>query len=681
MCRILILEMNARNTSYWAWGNTEWVEVIGANKDAFRRRCKFHECRCLLMAFSYIATGFVDFHRCGWISSYRLSMWVFGKSLVDEAIHTTRSELMQLGYGDMWRQERVAAVLCKVLLASRTPTLEGIKRESLLWVRDNSSSKSTKENSVSLSQVLLKLGIISEALRPRTGMRMPDEDGTTDGVPSEWLSWCRKWLEITTVGPVTRAGYFYALMKVGRWIGKVNIKLASPQAWEYEDAIEFIAAISRSKVGEWAARTRLLKNRIGKPLMPASIAGTLTALRVFFRDCHEWGWLERRFDPGRALRTPRSIRTLIVPNPRVIADDIWAKLLWAGLNVTESDLPTIPCNLRHGGKFKSYYPLEMVRALAVVWLFAGLRANEIRRLRVGCIRWQREEVTIPSTGEVLPEDAVCLLDVPVNKTTHAFTKPVDPIVGEAIGAWESIRPEQPLALDPKTKEMVHYLFFFRGKRVGMPFVNERLIPILCNKAGLPEKDARGTITAHRARSTIASQLYNAKEPFTLNELQEWLGHKNPNSTQFYAQVSPTRLAKKYADAGYFRRNIRTIEVLIDRDVIASGAAARGEPWQYYDLGHGWCVNAYFVECPHRMACAKCTFYVPKASSQAQFIEGKSNLLHMRQEIPLTEAEVLAVDEGIEAFERLTERLVDVPTPAGPTPRQLIQLTRSKKADS
>lgn len=28
------------------------------------------------------------------------------------------------------------------------------------------------------------------------------------------------------------------------------------------------------------------------------------------------------------------------PDPRVIADDIWAKLLWARLNVESGDLPT-----------------------------------------------------------------------------------------------------------------------------------------------------------------------------------------------------------------------------------------------------------------------------------------------------------------------------------------------------
>nr|WP_244422600.1 hypothetical protein [Ktedonobacter racemifer] len=71
-----------------------------------------------------------------------------------------------------------------------------------------------------------------------------------------------------------------------------------------------------------------------------------------------------------------------------------------------------------------------------------------------------------------------------------------------------------------------------------------------------------------------------------------------------------------------------------------------------------------------MACAKCTFYVPKESSQAQILEGKANLQRMLQEIPLSDDEREAVEEGIEALEKLSAQLVDIPTPAGPTPRQL-----------
>ena len=194
--------------------------------------------------------------------------------------------------------------------------------------------------------------------------------------------------------------------------------------------------------------------------------------------------------------------------------------------------------------------------------------------------------------------------------------------------------------------------------------------MLCLKAGVPAADVRGNITSHRARSTIASQLYNAKEPMTLFELQAWLGHRSPQSTQFYAKISPATLTRAYDDAGYFSRNVRTIKVLVDRNAVASGAAASGEPWQHYDLGHGYCTYTFFEQCPHRMACAKCDFYTPKGSGRAQILEAKENLQKMRAMIPLTDDEQAAVDDGDAALSRLLARLADTATPAGPTPRQL-----------
>ena len=71
-----------------------------------------------------------------------------------------------------------------------------------------------------------------------------------------------------------------------------------------------------------------------------------------------------------------------------------------------------------------------------------------------------------------------------------------------------------------------------------------------------------------------------------------------------------------------------------------------------------------------MACAKCLFYMPKGSTASALLEGKSNLLRMRQEIPLSDAELAALDDGVSALESLLSRLADVPTPAGPTPLQL-----------
>ncbi|MFJ3520767.1 MULTISPECIES: hypothetical protein [unclassified Streptomyces] len=71
-----------------------------------------------------------------------------------------------------------------------------------------------------------------------------------------------------------------------------------------------------------------------------------------------------------------------------------------------------------------------------------------------------------------------------------------------------------------------------------------------------------------------------------------------------------------------------------------------------------------------MACARCDFYTPKASSKGQLLEAKDNLQKMLASMPLTDDERAAVDDGQAALDQLLERLTDVPTPAGPTPRQI-----------
>ena len=107
-----------------------------------------------------------------------------------------------------------------------------------------------------------------------------------------------------------------------------------------------------------------------------------------------------------------------------------------------------------------------------------------------------------------------------------------------------------------------------------------------------------------------------------------------------------------------------------RNTSTSGAAAAGQPWQHYDLGHGWCSYSFFEQCQHRMACARCDFYTPKDSARAQLLEATENLQRMLAQIPLIDDEQAAVDDDRQALARLLDRLADTPTPAGPTPRQI-----------
>ena len=656
MLRMCVLEDRA----YWGWDAATWRGWLRnwgrARADTWQKRVPLPpaDCRPPMLGAGYLLgciPDLLDIPHVEWAGVARL---VFGQDVVNANIARVRAALQELGYGPpgiRW----IAGVLGAVLLLNRSPALEDLNEGVINDLRQQSGWSGPRRHGVfALGRALAHLGILRHAPVVCPNREAFYRDIRRHSAPAAWLGWVDRWEATSTIAPKTRASTRHWLVRTGRWLQEQHPEALEPAGWTREVAVQFVAAVDRMRAGDYVYYTQAV-NGPERPFSARTKRAALHSVMRFFVDLQEWGWIPTRFNPARCLATPRSVSALIGPAPRVIADDVWAKLLWAGLNLAEEDLP------RHTVADEPYYPLELVRAVAVVWLFGGLRSDEIMRLRVGCIRWQTPPGAAPGTAE---SRRLCLLDVPVHKTGTAFTKPVDPTIGEAVAAWEAARRPQPRFPDPKTGEPADFLFCCRSRRLGRTYINRRLIPILCRKAGVPGADARGPISSHRARSTIASQLGSAREPMSLMELQAWLGHRSPETTQHYVAVTPTRLAKAYTDAAYFARNTRAISVLIDQEAIKEAAAARGEPWRYYDLGHGLCTYEFFDQCPHRMACARCNFYVPKASARAQLLEARTGLLRMLQEIPLTDDERAAVDGDSEALQRLLTRLAGTPTPSG-----------------
>jgi integrase len=641
---------------FWSWSVHEWAELLRPQQ--LRQHVPGQvgmQARPYLLAYAYLLVGFTSFDLIGPFARIPMAQRVFGADAVEHAIEPVRAVLNGWGY----RAHNLESMVCTLLLLNRSPRLGDLSA-----VLDGLRSHPAIQRHFhgrhlhGVHRALAALGHTAPPSGPNYGDGPVPITGTAPG----WARTVERWHATSTLAPTTRDTDRVVLAKIGRWLAAEHPHIAGPADWTRQTCAGWIAAVDRMRVGDHIQSDTWRDSRhdqLGKPLSPKTKRSYIRTARTFFRDIQDWEWIPRRFDPARALATPRSISALQGPDPRVIADDFWAKLLWAGLNLDPADLPG-----RAGA-----HPVDMVRAITLTWLFSGQRSDEIARLRVGCVRWQQDR---PPTGDdpTPTESLVCLLDVPAHKTGTAFTKPVDPLLGQAIEAWETMRPTQPPMLDRKTGEKVHFLFAVRAGRISKNYINDTIIPALCRKAGIPATDVRGPITSHRARSTIATQLYNAKEPMTLFELQAWLGHRSPESTQHYAKITPNTLAKAYNDAGYFARNVRAIEVLVDRDAVTSGATATGEPWQHYDLGHGFCSYTFFEQCPHRMACARCDFYTPKQSSKSQLLQAKTNLQRMLVSIPLTDDEQAAVEDGQAALDQLLQRLADLPTPAGTTPREL-----------
>ncbi|MFJ2444364.1 hypothetical protein ACIOWG_28855 [Streptomyces sp. NPDC087658] len=444
---LMLLRCAEHGRMVWAWSAEDWLALIGTSARQFTANAPGWAegtARPYLAAYAYLLSGFTEFDQLGGFQRLPLAWRVFGKRDVDEAQQQIAQMLRGWGYQiEAGIDSRISPVLCQALLLNRSPFLEDLTTDAFDRIRQHPDLPDRYIGALyGIQRAVAALGHCSLPPTPYRG-RMPAIEGTSH----QWAEWVERWHSTSTLSRKVRDNNRSLLSKIGRWLAVEHPEITAPDQWTRQTCASWVAAVDKLRVGDYAQRLASHEKRTGQPVTPHTKSGYLTTTRAFFRDLQEWEWIPRRFDPVRALATPRTTAAMLGPDPRVIADGIWAKLLWAGLNIAPEDLPTALNSLR--------YPLELLRPLSLTWLFSSLRSDEIARLRIGCIRWQHDGFPIPGdSDEVLARDAVCLLDVPTHKTGTAFTKPVDPLLGKAIEAWQELRPQQPKMLDRKTGEHV-----------------------------------------------------------------------------------------------------------------------------------------------------------------------------------------------------------------------------------
>ncbi|MBS1092651.1 site-specific integrase [Gluconobacter sp. Dm-74] len=544
------------------------------------------------------------------------------------------------------REGVLRQAVADILLFHWSPHLEDITDETLSEYAKNISSQAGRSKVSTISGALVELKIVRQRvtyLRPR---KKP-EHWERLGVGEQWLSWCQRWHQTSSLAEKTRRGHFGDLMTAGRWLMREHPEITSPVHWTLDIAFEYVRFVDTMRIGELLKKPRPNLN-MGEPLQPNSKISMLSAMRVFFRDLQYWEWIKPSFNPVRGFSVPRQVLRSRQRNPRPIDEAFWLKIRAAALSLRAEDLP----RPLERGQWRYTYPLEMVQALAVVWAFSGCRSNEITRLEVGCTYMEH----LPGGGsddsseQVLPDFDQPMLRIPVNKTRGEFVKPIERPLMDAVKAWEKVRPTQPPLRDSTTGQMVQSLFCFRGRRVSNDVLNSVIIPILLRKAGLPTADSRGAITSHRARSTMATKLYNSSSGLGPVEVMNWLGHTHFSSTQHYLELTPVRLMTAFHKSAKMTENLRMVSVLVDSQ------ASPGDPIFRYDLGHGWCTNPAYSACSHRMACARCDFYDPAENFAQHLAQQSERYVHMLQELNLTKDETDAITGDSEAVDKLLSRI-------------------------
>ena len=575
---------------------------------------------------------------------------VLGHDTVQAEFERVLQALVRMGYVVGRTRVRIRQLVANLLLCHGSSTLNAVTDDSFATHVLDAPSKTTRSAFGAVSLALIELGIIKH--RHAASSRVPRQHRAARlGVHDEWLAWCQRWRNASPASERTREATFLDLAMAGRWLAHHCPGVTSPADWTMDLAVGYVRYVEQRRIGDLLTKPRDVP-RSGEPMSPRGKESLIGAARCFFRDLQNWEMIPRHFNPERGFAIPKQILRAKCFNPRPIDEAFWLKLRTASLSLTTGDMPT------PGTRWNSpRYPIEMVRALAVAWTFSGCRSDEIKRLEVGCTYVEHVPAqTDPSTGETAPAFDQHMLRVPVNKTRGEFVKPIDGMLGKALRAWENVRPGQPRLVDATTGRLTHHLFCFRGQRVGRTVLNNAVIPMLLAKAGLPEKDSRGKITSHRARMTLATKLYDNASGMRPLEVMGWLGHQTFSATQHYLEVSPVRLMTSFHRSAKLSEAARCISVLVD------SRPEPGQPIFRYDLGHGWCTNAAYAACAHRMACARCSFYEPAETFADALVTQSGRYVRMLQELSLTEDERMAMTGDAEAVKDLLTRLAAEPAP-------------------
>jgi hypothetical protein len=324
-------EMAERNSSFWGWTTEEWIKAIGA-----RRTSRQH-----VVAVAYLLCDFSDLHRVesDHIVYNCLARKVFGREYVQVITDRVQSLLSEWGYNNNGTRKMIMRTMFELLLLVRSPHLEDLTLDHLRQVIARRPPRTGPYCIVALSRVLSSIGTIPEAMEiKRTFVDRTTLPSLTSNVPAEWARLCRIWLDRSSVVKHERNTRFYFLLNVGRWMAATHPEVTSPAGWTRNLAAEAVAIICRWCGGDWGSVAPLHVKSRGKILAPSTRASRISALRAFFRDLQDWELIPRRLDPARSFVTPKSLLKLIGPNPRTIADDVWAKLVWAGLNLSADDL-------------------------------------------------------------------------------------------------------------------------------------------------------------------------------------------------------------------------------------------------------------------------------------------------------------------------------------------------------
>jgi integrase len=269
--------------------------------------------------------------------------------------------------------------------------------------------------------------------------------------------------------------------------------------------IETFAEVTREHILEYA---EMLNTRLGvltsQPLASSSKCQTLTKVAQFFREVSSWGWEDV---PIRPLLLPGDLPKRPLRVPRYIPEPELERLMGA--------IRALDC------------PYQQAALLVARW--SGARRGEIRRLEVDCL-------------DSYP-DGTPRLRIPAGKTYQERVIPIHEEAAAAIRTLQALYKGERGLIDRKTGIITRYLFMHRGRLFGARYLFESAIEKACQEAGLVTPDGKPTVTPHRFRHTVGTQL--AQRGARLRTIQKILGHESAAMSLAYLGIADEDVRQDY----------------------------------------------------------------------------------------------------------------------------------------
>ena len=303
---VVLQHCAASGSAWWEWTAWDWAGVCGRSSEAFRvaqPRPTETTVRPFVIALGYLLGEFTDFQHLGNFNRLYLAQLIFGAEPIEEAMSRASTVMDRWGYRSQTRDDgryRLPGILGQALLINRSPRLQDLTTAAFAALHAHPATSGRHPAALhALQRVVAALGHCDAPVRPGFN-HAPGIVGTHP----TWAAWVQRWHDTSTLTPKVRAIIRTLIAKAGRWLAAEHPEITEPGQWTRSTCAAWVAAIDRMAVGDYTQRRDHLNGRAGAPIAPRTKAHILMASRTFFRDCQEWEWIPRHFDPTRALAVP-----------------------------------------------------------------------------------------------------------------------------------------------------------------------------------------------------------------------------------------------------------------------------------------------------------------------------------------------------------------------------------------